>query len=62
MLREWPQPGAISVAHRSVLVLKEVLEFAANIPFSSWGCIVRNTAPVVRLRWTDRDLVSLAAD
>jgi hypothetical protein len=29
---------------------------------SSSGCIVRNNAPVVRLRWTDRDLVSLAAD
>jgi hypothetical protein len=30
--------------------------------FSSSGCSVRNDNPIVRLRWTDRDLVSLAAN
>lgn len=29
---------------------------------NSSGCFVRNTAPVVRLRWTDRDLIATAAD
>ena len=29
---------------------------------NSSGCIVRKNTPVVRLRWTDRDLVALAAD
>jgi hypothetical protein len=29
---------------------------------NSSGCSVRNIAPTVRLRWTDQDLVVLAAD
>jgi hypothetical protein len=29
---------------------------------NSSGCFVRNNTPIVRLRWTDRDLVALAAD
>ena len=29
---------------------------------NSSGCSVRNDNPVVRLRWTDRDLVAMAAD
>jgi hypothetical protein len=30
--------------------------------FSSSGCSVRNDNPVVRLRWTDRDLTAMTAD
>jgi hypothetical protein len=33
-----------------------------NLGFSSSGRSVNRNAPVVRLRWTDRDLVASAAD
>jgi hypothetical protein len=34
----------------------------ADIPFNSSGCTVNNDALVVRLRWTDQDFTSSAAD
>jgi hypothetical protein len=34
----------------------------ADLGFSSSGRSVNRNTPVVRLRWTDRDLVALAAD
>jgi hypothetical protein len=34
----------------------------ADIPFNSSGCSVNNEPPIVRLRWTDRDLAMTAAD
>jgi len=30
--------------------------------FSFWGCSEKKAAAVVRLRWTDQDIVALAAD
>ena len=33
-----------------------------NLGFSSSGCFDNKNSPVVRLRWTDQDLIALAAD
>jgi hypothetical protein len=34
----------------------------ANPGFNSLGCFDSKNSPVVRLRWTDRDLVATTAD
>jgi hypothetical protein len=38
------------------------LPSSTDLLYKSSGCSVRNTAPIVRLRWTDRDLIAMVAD
>ena len=60
---EWRQPNEAEDLSWIVGQPKEIsIQSQHAIAYSSSGCSARNGAPIVRLKWTDPDLVALAAD